>query len=246
MKVIVTADWHLDSVTLGVSRFDDLSVALRQLMTTALQERPRLFLFLGDLCNPDRGARTLKAISTVALYARMLAENDIESVWLAGNHDVVDSSDIVSSLTPLGSMPFLHVVEKLGSMQIDGWHFVFLPYISRVLQAEIDVRRFVERECVLAADKGLRTVIAGHCTHIDGAVNGNETTLMPRGRTMAFPTDIGKRYGAIMFNGHYHTRQHTPSGVYIPGSLGRFDFGEERNTPSFYVFDTEVNPWPED
>lgn len=240
MKIAVTADWHLDSVTLGVARFGDLSKALQEMMHVVIRERPRLFLFLGDLCNPDRGARTLKAISTASFYARTLYEHDIESVWVAGNHDVVDSSDIITTLTPLGSMPFMHVVEKLSSLTIDKWHFVFLPYISRVLQPDTDVRKYVERECLLAADKGHRIILAGHCTHVEGAKDGNETTLMRRGRTMNFPTDVGRKHGAVMLNGHYHTRQTTPSGVHIPGSLGRFDFGEERNTPSFYIFDTEV------
>lgn len=246
MKVVITADWHLDAVSLGNSRFDDLSVALRAMMLTVVEEKPDLFLFLGDLCNPDRGARTLKAIATAAFYARMLAENEVESVWLAGNHDVVDSSEIVTSLTPLASMPFLRVVESLSSLQVGNWHLVFLPYISRVLQAEVDVQRYVERECVLAADKGLRLLLAGHCTHVPDATTGNETTLMSRGRNMAFPVELGTKYGALMFNGHYHTKQRTSGGVYIPGSLGRFDFGEENNTPSFYILDTEVPSWPED
>lgn len=233
MRIAITGDWHLDSVTNGVLRYKDLTDALSS-MLSAIENRVDAFVFLGDLCNPDKGVRTLRSITTAGKVARALTTMGINHWWIAGNHDVIDSDEVVTSLSPLGS--FTRVIE---SFEVDlsdpRLMLMFLPYISKMRQDQAELDRWVDNQCSIASTEGRKVVIFGHCTSIQGAMDGTETSHMPRGRVQSFPVEIGKRYGAVMINGHYHTQQVTDDGVIIPGALGRFDFGEEKNRPGFVI-----------
>jgi DNA repair exonuclease SbcCD nuclease subunit len=234
MKVAISADWHLDAISNGIARYPDLSRSVDEVVRRVGAECD-VFVFAGDLCNPDRGARTLRAIGKAAEVAKNLALFDVESYWIAGNHDVVDSEEALSTLSPLIGGDGV-VIEDVFSAPLDEkWWLVALPYISKLRFNQEEFLAKVESELVSISNDGCRALVVGHCTEVGGAKIGNETTLMARGRGMPFPVELCQRHGAVMVNGHYHKRQVTPDGIVIPGSLGVLDFGEEGNTPSFEI-----------
>lgn len=239
MKIAITADWHLDAVTVGVLRYNDLTETLRKMLEAIEQEKVDQFVFMGDLCNPDRGARTLRAMSTASKIAKALDRMNVKSYWIPGNHDVVDSNEIITTLSTLAA--FANVFET-PEIAAPSKHvkFMFLPYMSKMVLDQGAMNKWVEAELALASAAGKKTVIMfSHCTSVDGANTGTETSYMPRGKGQDLPIALLKKHGAIIFNGHYHTGQTTDSGVHIPGALGRFDFGEQSNTPGFMIVEVD-------
>jgi DNA repair exonuclease SbcCD nuclease subunit len=240
-KLVVSSDWHLDAVTAGVRRLSDLRVALSTILNRVQAEKDAghhvLSLFLGDLCDPDSGTPVWAAICTALAFLTKLGTIGVPSVWLAGNHDVIEDGSGVTTISPLARLfPFTGRVVEGPESWVDGnLVFLALPFTakSHAYNPALYVSEVLPVIWELHPEKTL--VVLGHL-NIAGVVPGEETTEMPRGREVAFPLDeINKWPGEkVLLHGHYH-RQQVFNGVHIPGALERLTFGEEGHQPGFLV-----------
>jgi hypothetical protein len=86
---------------------------------------------------------------------------------------------------------------------------------------------------------GRRVIVATHL-QLAGITPGEETTDMRRGRDVPFPHQLCEPDWLVL-GGHYHERQtwRNERGVqvHIAGALARLAHGEERNRPSFQIWD---------
>lgn len=250
MKILTTSDWHLDASTAGFARFSDLCAAVDQTVETAIKERVDLYLFLGDLCDPD-GNRAPRCVAKAIQAAQLLRNKMITSRWLVGNHDVIEDGSGTSTLSPLaaastavghsdGSPSWVAVVDRPAIEQIDGVTFLWLPFVPRCAgyEAAEEVKTAVLQD--EAAERGV--VVAGHLS-IVGQTPGSESQELARGRDLWLPTGaIRERWPrALVLNGHYHRAQKDPRGVLIPGALARLTFGEEDHEPGFFIVDTATH-----
>lgn len=231
-KIVVTSDFHLDHVSNGIDRHAELKERALETVTYAVAEKAAYYMFLGDLCDPDRGADVAKSLEVVMEMIIRLDEADIRSVWLAGNHDVIEDGSGRTVLTPLREVA--HVVEKpeLVSIPHVGW-CAFLPFTSAANPyfpiKVVDEWRALRPGGVLLA--------AGHLS-VPGTVPGEEVHEMRRGRDVTLPVERLTGWADYLFNGHVH-KQQCAGGVHIPGSLAQLTFGEGANDPGFLVL--EVN-----
>ncbi len=233
----VSSDWHLDNLPAGVSRFDDVAAAANAIADYAVQinthECRTVFVFAGDLCNPDT-PRCWKSVRVATRIATKLAEGCVPSVWLTGNHDVMEDGEGSHSLMPVDvGHPAVHVVAEPCYLHVlPGLPLLCLPYVSRNNNYTPDL--FLER--TIPYEKSNPKLIVGHLM-IEGIAVGSETRDMPRGRDGFLPIDTLHRMcpAAKMVNGHYHDGQ-IYRGVHIPGALARFTVGEAQNTPRFLEF----------
>jgi DNA repair exonuclease SbcCD nuclease subunit len=249
MKILATGDWHLDAHTAGVPRFDDVKRAIEQTVQAAAAEQVDLYLFMGDLSDPDRGRAFAAAGYACEIATRLLLGWGIASVWLTGNHDVVEDGSGASTLSPLAGVARSWSVVRGGEdlvvadgplvlpcflgRQVDVIALPFTPFCR-----SYDPAVFL-REAAFVC-RSPRVLIAGHL-NLEGITPGSETLDMPRGRDVFFPIEealatFGDR--AILLNGHYHERQ-VYRGVQVVGSLERLGFGELRNEPGYLL--VEVN-----
>ena len=241
MKIVVSSDWHLDATTAGVERFDDVSESAARVVRYAIEQNADLFVFLGDLCDPD-AARAPRCVARAIAYATELAGHGIPSRWIVGNHDVIEDGSATSTLTPLAAVgesrsdTLIRVVSKSEREVIGGVQFLWLPFPARGLS--YDPVGFIE---AAAEESETRqpVIVGGHLT-VPGVDPGSETHEMPRGRDVNYPVDeIRAAFGsrALMLNGHYHKTYPYTSGVVIPGSLERLTFGEESHTPGWLTIE---------
>ena len=94
MKLLITGDFHLDAVTAGTPRLHEVREAFGQVIDRVRRERIDVVLMLGDLCNPDRGSRTLRAVTAgVEMFRTLVQQTGCAVVLVAGNHDVDSSTD---------------------------------------------------------------------------------------------------------------------------------------------------------
>lgn len=238
MKVLVTGDWHADKSTAGVDRFDDVRDAALQTVDAAIAEGVDLWAFLGDLTDPDDGPRALRAVTLAIECSERLTAAGILNIWIAGNHDVIEDGSGRTTLAPLKALdskgnsrvyevPACRTGEDTGDVAL-----VMLPYppASRSFDLSKDFA------ACISGIKCRTGLVLAHATNIPGAVEGEETFEMPRGRGVSLPLGIIPN-GWTIANGHYHSPQVTPSGVLIPGALQRLTRGEARNEPRYLLVD---------
>jgi hypothetical protein len=234
-RVIVTSDWHLDKLTLGVSRFEDIVAAANEVVDYAIQSNRHdsrsVFVFAGDLCNPDT-PRCWRAVREATRMRARLVEGCVPSVWLTGNHDITEDGYGSHTLMALDDgHPLVHVVGR--PMRLTLWgrlHLMCLPYVP-ASHGQYDPVKWLETEPPVDV-----ALVVGHLM-LEGIAVGSETKDMARGRDVFLPIDTIRRLypNAKVVNGHYHEAQ-IYRGVYVPGALGRLTKGEVHNDPRFLEF----------
>jgi DNA repair exonuclease SbcCD nuclease subunit len=115
VKILATSDWHLDATTAGFDRFDDVSEAIEEAISVAVAERVDLFVFLGDLCDPDAN-RAPRCVAKAIDVAQRLRNKMIPSRWLVGNLDVIEDGSGTSTLAPLAA-----AASAVGSVNGPEW-----------------------------------------------------------------------------------------------------------------------------
>jgi DNA repair exonuclease SbcCD nuclease subunit len=242
--ILNSSDWHADALSAGVDRFDDVAQAVAQTVKVAREEKVDLYLFTGDLCDPDDAPRVLRAVGLMIETAMELAGAGIDAWLVPGNHDVVENGSGRSTLSPLAALGIdeVSVFDRPEVALLPGRpkakggapaHAVLLPYPPA--SRPYDPARFV-REA--RARTGV-AMVAGHMTELTGVPDGEETREMMRGRGVPFPlVECDPRW--LLVNGHWHEGQTFRSGereVVIPGSLARLTHGEAASKPRFLLLE---------
>lgn len=246
-RILCSSDWHADHKTSGVDRYDDVAEAVAQTVRVAVEERVDLYLFTGDLCDPDDAPRALRAVALAVEAAGRLSSEGIESWWLAGNHDVVEDGSGRTTLSPLAALEKFRWAPRGGGLasvrvferpaieplpQGRGRKAVLLPYPPAT--APYDPRDMVR-------DSGPAVVmVAGHMTEVSWVGDdGEENREMSRGRGVPFPlSECDPSW--LLVNGHFHHGRTVQCGehvLHIPGSLVRLNHGEEKHRPRFLLLD---------
>lgn len=237
MKLVVTSDWHLDHVTHGIARHVELAKLVGKVVERTIEEQADAFLFLGDLCNPDAGSSVFRCVEVALSAATWLAARHVPSIWLAGNHDVIEDGTGDTTLSPLRGLGdgLVHVIERPGFVQVCGR--TGTPKTVMCLPFTATSHPYIVEDFVKTAPAERENVVSISHLNVPGVIPGEETTEMPRGREVILPTELVRERAKFVLNGHYHRQQRTLSGVWIPGSLARLTFCEEAHEPGFLVLE---------
>lgn len=237
MKLLAFSDVHLDASTAGVPRFSDGAAAMDVIVQRAISERCDMVAFLGDLTDPDSGPVVFRAVEHAVRTALRLANSDIRSMWLAGNHDVFEDGSGRTTLAPLvplresARVP-VFVWEQPAFFTFADVNVVALPFTAS--SHPYDPAEHLRR--CLSADRP--NLVLSHLS-VPGIIPGEETKEMPRGREVMLPLDaLQGRNDVCVLQGHYHRRQtHVHGGVTVNvvGSPNRFTFGDEEHEPGFLI-----------
>lgn len=239
VRAIVTSDWHADAMTLGVLRYREVEefadTVTRHTIGVNSAKTPALFVFAGDLSDPDP-PRCWRAAGLAVKVARELAECGIPSIWLTGNHDVLEDGEGSHTLMPVdglsSSKSAVHVVDRPGPVypfrgdpEFDELCVLCYPYTPRSHAYD-----------PATVGLGLRhapELVVGHLM-LEGIDAGSETKDFARGRDVFLPIDeIRRRWPtSVIVNGHYHEGRNY-RGVHIPGAPLRLTLGEAANQPRY-------------
>lgn len=238
MKLVVSSDYHIDFHTAGVRREEDIADASLLVVERAIEIEADLFLFLGDLCDPDVGAFMANHIA-IRRHAQ-LAEAGVRDVWLVGNHDQIETSRGDHAMLPLAAVATVVAEPEAFLIGPRLWLLCF-PYTSTARTYDPIVEAQKMRALVPPGD---RVVVASHLM-LEGITPGSETTDMARGRDVFLPVArLVEMFGSpLILNGHFHTSQTyqhpmpdlSTYPVYIPGSLVRLTKGEIGNVPGYLI-----------
>lgn len=232
MKLVASSDWHLDQSTAGVDRYDDMDHAIDESVDAAITLKADAYLMCGDLTDPNT-VRSHRASAKAIEVQRTLDDANIEPIFVAGNHDVIEDGSGMTTMSALAATGRGLVFEQPTMWQQDCATIIALPFTAT--SHDYDPDAFIHECHKRAADFQGPVFIPGHL-NLEGISPGSETTHMPRGRNVYWPTDAIKECfpNAVVIGGHYHTPQEY-KGVTIIGSMVRLRFDERDNTPGYIV-----------
>lgn len=233
-KVLATSDWHLDWATAGLPRYDDIDEAIDDMLDEHLPEID-LFLFLGDLTDPD-SARAWRAVDRAADHARRISDQNVPSIWLAGNHDHLNDGYGTTTLDCLARARVkapIHVIKAGRVLTEAGIEIMLLPHPGKGVV--YDPAEYVLKSSCKPS------IIAAHLT-LQGYDRGSESEDMPRGKDVLFPIHEIEtmNMNAVLLCGHHHKRgalNQSGAQVHVPGSLARLTFNEEHNAPGYLLLE---------
>jgi DNA repair exonuclease SbcCD nuclease subunit len=244
MKVLCVSDLHLDWVTAGVPRFDEVRGALRAAVTYAVEKLDEgdLFVCCGDVCDPDSGPVVLRVAAALIEEAQRLEAAGIVQLWVAGNHDAVLDGRGHTTLEPLAALGTAIVAQgpvgsiPVGPPELDAW-IVALPYPGAVRYDPGEYLRQERRN----HPRG-KLLVFSHLV-VPGLLQGEEGHEMARGKDVLFPVEAAREVRPeLVVQGHHHARQVVELGggltIHVVGSAARLRFGPEEGNPdpAFLVF----------
>lgn len=230
MKIACISDLHLDAKTAGLSRFDDAAVALDVFAEDVIDWGAEMVVMCGDLCDPH-GPDLVRCICRAQWLGIQLERRaDIKTVWLVGNHDVLENGSGTTTLDPLMYVGSLNVVMREPGVDLmQGHRFGFLPYPSLALDYDPEkvVRDWYTRH-------GPVHMIFSHL-QMPGMHSGSESEEFPRGRDKMLPIALIRELfpDAVVVSGHYHTPCKTDAGVLVVGSLLNLTRADAANSPGY-------------
>lgn len=235
-KLLLTADWHIDAITAGIPRVDEIDYFVDQLKEAVVREQVNHLIHLGDFFNPGGMLCSFYTEKVIEIVRELLSLGCLNSVVLiAGNHDAIESSRGTTTISPVAAAfsgePRVQVFEQPSSFILTAQpdqiiRGLALPYVARAAYRE---EAFSEAVKGLSELGDFPLIVVGHMT-VPGAVLGSESSDMPRGRELDLPLhELVKLRPSLIAGGHYHRAQVTESNVAIPGSPFRFTFGERND-----------------
>lgn len=250
-RILITSDWHVDTVTAGTERFAELAEYVSALEEVIREESVDLVCNLGDCWDPGtvqdpRWARfvysSFAQLGAAAKHDSLYAREGAGLVAIPGNHDVIDTSIPTSTLSALAALNHetALVLEKPSLRTMAGVAVLALPYVARAYQGTPAYQRALDDalEASLRASRDMPLIVIGHLS-FDNMHPGSEIIDMSRGREIPFPVELVEQLDpAAVFNGHYHMRQRIRRGgldIEIPGSPIQFTFGETKDGPRGFL-----------
>lgn len=259
MRILATSDWHLDATTAGLARLPELEAYVSYLVAAVRTEKVDLVLHLGDVLDPGHLFESMYQRNLLEYAASLTKAATYGSLWIPGNHDVLDTDTPLSTLSALecvsrhwqtrplrtedevGVPHWLSVVQEPKVSLYPGVAVLCLPYVSRAWTMSVFNKDRLKGALEAAArvrKAGSRKLVVISHLSLPGMHPGSEDE-MPHGREVPFPVEEVKALKPdLVLQGHYHEPQEVDvSGlkVQVVGAPLRFTFGERKGAPRGYV-----------
>ncbi len=259
MRILHTADWHLDQ-----SNLEYTLPAIEAAIESAGEYD--LFVHAGDLA-VHRGkihpnvAWEIRRLMTMCVNRSTLQQG----ILVPGNHDVSYMGEVKGMAPGIlagGDQDFgingrLAIANQPRSIDVDGILFLCVPSPSKYqiqvwrennpLQADMDPDALlaeVVRGLITEADQlHYKTTLGIFHGTFRNAVLGNEQ-LMTSGMDISLPTTAFNGCQMVMA-GHIHNKQIMDQGercpIYYPGASAPLTWNDKRLEPAWYLYETETD-----
>lgn len=263
MKLLHTADWHAGRSLKGADRTPEVRDALLEIAEVAKTEAVDAVLVAGDVF--DKRNPPAHAEAAVFDFFLSLAERDIPSIVIAGNHDSPSRLDALSGLLSRVGARVLgkaQVARAGGAFSLnlagDTLQVAALPFTSeRVLVRMADVLDADPGQWRQRYQEGMKALVNNLSQHFAAdAVNVLMMHTTMEGATLAhseyqfyctedytvMPDIIPDSCNYVAL-GHIHKPQaiqdYAGQGGRYAGSLLQLDFGEAGDTKSVFIIDAK-------
>ncbi|MDC0834466.1 exonuclease subunit SbcD [Geitlerinema sp. CS-897] len=244
------------------TRLQDFVSTLSRCIDRAIEDPVDLVVFGGDAF-PDATPPPYVAEAFASQFRR-LAEADIPTVLLVGNHDQYSQGQGSASLCIYRTLavPRFIVADRLQTHRIETQHgpiqVVALPWITRstlmtrpeteglslaeVNQLLIDRLRIALEGEIRQLDRSIPTVFLGHLMSDKAKFGAERFLAVSKGFTVPLSLLVRPEFDYVAL-GHVHKHQNLnpqndPPVIY-PGSIERVDFSEEKEDKGYVIAEVE-------
>lgn len=254
MKIVVTADLHLDNDheigginprTLLARRFEDYLRNIDLIFNYACQHADVLIL-AGDIYDSRVPSETIRQEFNKRLKDVI---KKIPVIILVGNHDLYYKEGLAHTLGSLQVLELnnLHIIAQPSNVLIRECNFVCLPFISasKLKIQPNQVNQVWQKEFAdcLKKSKSAQNIAIAHQTIVGGVGGDERVSLSKYDDHFVSLEGMDVSNLEIVFLGHLHRPQsHTYQDVKIvyPGSIENVDMGEATYDKRFLYYDTET------
>ncbi|MEU8617638.1 exonuclease SbcCD subunit D [Streptomyces sp. NPDC048623] len=250
MRLLHTSDWHLGRSFHRVALLDAQAAFLDHLVATVREREVDAVLVAGDVY--DRAVPPLAAVELFDTALHRLAEADVPTVMISGNHDsarrlgvgagLIRRAGIHLRTDPAGAGTPVLLADDHGDVALYG-----LPYLEPALVREQFGAAKAGHEAVLTAamdrvradlatrPEGTRSVVLAHAFVAGGEASDSERDITVGG-VAAVPAGVfdGVDYVAL---GHLHGSQTLTERVRYSGSPLAYSFSETAHRKTMWLID---------
>lgn len=252
MRMLHTSDWHLGRSFHRVGLLEAQSAFLDHLVATVRERDVDVVLVAGDIY--DRAVPPLPAVELFDTALHRLAEADVPTVMISGNHDsgrrlgvgagLIDRAGIHLRTDPAGIGTPVLLADAHGDVAFYG-----LPYLEPALVRDRLGAEKAGHEAVLTAAMervradlagrapGTRSVVLAHAFVAGGAPSDSERDITVGG-VAAVPAGVfdGVDYVAL---GHLHGSQALTERIRYSGSPLAYSFSEADHRKTMWLVDLD-------
>ena len=242
MKLLHTADLHLGKTLKGQSLIDDQEFILDEIFKVIDDAKPDAFLIAGDVY--DRGIPPAEAVSLFDETLNKLAEKNLPTLIIAGNHDSATRLNFGSKLferqnifiaSRVTDTPAQVVLEdKFGEV-----YFSLIPYfVPAEIKSELaDADKFYIELARRRIPNGKRSVAIAHMFLAGGIESESERKFVGGAANVDSKIFDGYNYVAL---GHLHRPQKiSVENIRYAGSPLKYSFDEANHKKSVTLIDLD-------
>ena len=253
MRLLHTSDWHLGRAFHRVNMLDAQAEFIRHLVTTVREHDVDAVVVSGDVY--DRAVPPLAAVELYDDALHRLADLDVPTVMISGNHDSARRLGVGAGLIGRAGIHLRTEPAACGTpVMLSDAHgdvaFYGLPYLEPALvKGEFGVEK-AGHETVLAAAMervradlagrapGTRSVVLAHAFVTGGEASDSERDITVGG-VAAVPAGVfdGVDYTAL---GHLHGCQTITERVRYSGSPLPYSFSEADHRKTMWLVDLDA------
>lgn len=238
MRLLHTADWHLGKTLKGQSLIDDQKFILDEIFDIIDERKPDALLIAGDIY--DRGVPPIEAVNLFDATLNKLAERNLPTLIIAGNHDSATRLNFGSKLfarqnifiaAKISDEPAQVVLEdEFGEV-----YFSLIPYfipsdIRDNFSFEGDANRFYIDKARQKIPTGKRSVAVAHLFLTGGKESDSERKFVGGAENVDAQIFDGYNYVAL---GHLHRSQKiSAQNIRYAGSPLKYSFDEANHKKS--------------
>lgn len=252
MRILISGDKHLGLVSDGMDRFEEQWKIVERTIEVLEEERPDVFVDLGDLFHSSRPSPAAYELALRYLTGVMKYTFDVGgyAYFLVGNHDKPTRGS-THALLPLDVICDFHpkanveVVDLPKSVMVCGVDLLFLPFVTE-WEVKEDARNlfFSISEYLNSFVNGIfklggsSPIVA--FTHLEVPnIVGNNGETVKRDTGLVIPKCVLENDRVVhVYAGHEHRPQELEK-VTVVGSAIHVDFGEAEDNKGMIL--AEVN-----
>ena len=257
MRFLHTSDWHLGLRFHGEDLIDAQRGVLDHICTTARTEHVDALLVAGDIY--DRAIPSLDAVRLFSQALHQLADLDIPTIMISGNHDSAHRLGVGTGLLakagvhlrtdPADSATPVHLEDEDGPVAVYG-----IPYLEPTLvRTQLDAEAASHQAVLTSAldrirsdlalrPAGTRAVVLAHAFITGAANSGSERDISVGGIAHAGAGVFhGIDYVAL---GHLHGAQRVNDRVHYSGAPLAYSFSEAGHSKSLTLVDLPADGTP--
>lgn len=259
MKILHSADWHLEGKGRFQGKEEGTIKCLEWMLEKASLLSPSVILISGDIFEKSKVwiERGVKEISVAYdLIAKLSHIAPVVAIKGTPNHDGKEQFELLGEMlksnkqVKIITQPEVYNLEtkdgKVNIIGIPGLNYGAYRAINSGLskteenQALTDDLMEIIKTLRLTCEKGQKTILMAHYTTTGCNTEGGQVMMFSECEVVLPRNQLQELEFDLIALGHIHRPQEVATGIFYSGGINSFSFGDEGQDRGFYLHDLDT------